>query len=1117
MPNENHPKSSSDSYLNFSNLNGQKNGQLQRQVKLNIEAGASILIIGAGPIIIGQGCEFDYSGTQACKILKSLGFKVILINPNPATIMTDPETADIIYIEPIHSKILEQVIAKERPQALLPTVGGQTALNAAMELEDLGILKKYNIKLIGAKKEAIENAEKRSLFNKVVNSIGLKTPKNITVNSSAKIEEAFEFIGVPAIIRPSFTLGGLGSGIVYSKQEFFAISASGMKFSPINEIQIDEFLLGWKEFELEVIRDKNDNCIVVCAIENIDPMGVHTGDSVTVAPVLTLRDKEYQEMRDASFKIMRSIGADTGGSNVQFAVNPNNGALRVIEMNPRVSRSSALASKATGYPIAKVAAQLAVGYTLNEIRNDAVPIIPASFEPALDYIVVKIPYFNFEKFPNAKKNLSSSMKSIGEVMAIARSFPEALQKALCSLEQKFDGLSEVLPLDLSISEIKERLTQLSSNKILIIAEALRRGLTIEEIHELTKYDYWFLSHIRALINAEEEIKESLPQVFAGLAQEKEKTKISLLNYKKLGFSDSRIAKLVNKEEAEVRALRQELKVWPVYKHVDTCAAEFSSDIAYLYSTYEGDGIDEPACEAAPSNRKKVIVLGSGPNRIGQGIEFDYSCVHAILGIKELGLEAIMLNCNPETVSTDYDISDKLYFTPLTLEHVLDIIEKEQLAGELLGVILQFGGQTPLKLAKPLQDYKTKILGTSFESIDISEDRNKFNNLVSELGLKKPDNIICHNIEAVRISAEKIGFPLIIRPSYVLGGRAMAIIYEDEQLEQYLAENIDVLENGPLLIDKFLLDAVEIDVDAICDSQEVYIAGIMEHIEEAGVHSGDSAFVLPPQKVSLSSIEEIKKQTEKIALALKVIGLINIQFAIKEKEVFILEVNPRASRTVPFIAKATNLPISRIATKVILGQKLKSFNLKPYNEYLLEYIFVKQPVFAFEKFPGADILLGPEMKSTGEVMGIAHDFASAFAKAYIASGNKLPTQGNVFLSVKDEDKEKLVEIALTLANLGFELFATYGTAKYLGDHNIPSIIINKVKEGTPHIVDMILEEKIDLVINTTSHYLKSIEDSLSIRSSAVAGRIPCSTNIHSALALVNAIKKVKETGLEVYRR
>ncbi|AHX11169.1 carbamoyl-phosphate synthase, large subunit [Neorickettsia helminthoeca str. Oregon] len=1062
----------------------------------------TIMVIGAGPIIIGQACEFDYSGTQACRVLKKHGHRVVLINPNPATIMTDPETADVVYIEPITSKMIESIIILEKPDKLLPTVGGQTALNAAMELVAKGILAKYGVQLIGASKEVIENAEKRSLFNSIMREIGLQVPKNMVVTHVNEIEQALEFIGIPAIIRPSFTLGGLGGGVATTRFEFFKIINEGLKFSPVSEVQVDESVLGWQEFELEVVRDSAGNAIVVCPIENTDPMGVHTGDSVTVSPIFTLRDEEYQLMRDAAFKVLNRIGVNTGGANVQFAVNPENGEIRVIEMNPRVSRSSALASKATGYPIAKVAAQLATGLTLPEICNDAVPKIPASFEPVMDYVVVKIPRFNFDKFLCAKHQLSSSMKSVGTTMAIGRCFQEALQKAFCSLEQGFDGLNRILEGTISREEVSWKLSSLIPNKILIIADAMRMGFSIEEIAKLSKYNEWFLLQIQVLVELENEIKT------ANLSP------IVVLKWKKRGFSDSRIATLRGCNESEIRKIRKEMSVLPVFKKVDTCAAEFESDIMYLYSTYEGDTFTRAECESSPSDRKKVIVLGSGPNRIGQGIEFDYTCVHAIAAIKEMGYEAIMLNCNPETVSTDYDISDKLYFTPITVEAVLDILEKESERGELLGVILQCGGQTPLKLAKAIEASDTRIIGTSFTAIDTAEDRESFNQLIAKLDMSQPNNTIAFSREDVARGVDEIGFPMIVRPSYVLGGESMQIIYDTEMLADYLGKHNQIFNGSSLLLDRFLLDAIELDVDAISDGEDVYVAGIMEHIEEAGVHSGDSAFVFPPQKLSSQLLRKIKDYTRRIALTLNVIGFLNIQFAIEEDEIYVLEVNPRSSRTIPFVAKALGIPLAKIATKVMLGKKLKDFRLEDYECYL-KHVFVKQPVFSFEKFPESDVLLGPEMKSTGEVMGIGEDFNTAFAKVCIASMKKLPVSGNVFFSIRDEDKLKSVEIAKILSELRFTIFATKGSAAFLKDHNIDAIAVNKVKEGSPHVVDMIMNSEICLVINTCSHVIESVRDSMSIRSSSIINQIPCCTNIHSALALVRGIKKIAEGNLPVY--
>ncbi|ACT69213.1 carbamoyl-phosphate synthase large subunit [Neorickettsia risticii] len=1067
------------------------------------EKKSTILVIGAGPIVIGQACEFDYSGTQACRILRKCGYKVVLINPNPATIMTDPDTADVVYIEPINIGIIESIIAIERPDKLLPTVGGQTALNIAIELFDSGILSRYGVELIGASKRVIENAEKRSIFNQIMSEIGLQVPKNTMVTHVNEIEKAFEFIGVPAIIRPSFTLGGLGGGVATTKFDFFTIINNGLKFSPVSEVQVDESVLGWQEFELEVVRDSVGNSIIVCSIENTDPMGVHTGDSVTVSPILTLRDEEYQEMRDAAFKVLDCIGVTTGGANVQFALNPENGELRVIEMNPRVSRSSALASKATGYPIAKVAAQLAAGFTLPEIYNDAVPTIPASFEPAMDYVVVKIPRFNFEKFFHAEERLSSSMKSVGTTMAIGRCFQEALQKAFSSLEQGLDGLNTVLDPNVSRDVIERKLRSLIPNKILVIADAIRAGFDIKEIAYLSKYNEWFLLQIDELVNLENEIKSV------------DFSPNRLLIWKKKGFSDSRIASLKGCDEAFVRSTRKRMGIMPVFKRVDTCAAEFESDIKYLYSTYEGDTVTQPECEAYPSDRKKVIVLGSGPNRIGQGIEFDYTCVHAISAIKELGYEAIMVNCNPETVSTDYDISDKLYFTPMNVESVLDIVERESEKGELLGVVLQCGGQTPLKLARAMHENNVRIIGTGFASINTAEDRKSFNSLVAELEMLQPKNAIVFARGEIAENVKKIGFPLIVRPSYVLGGESMQIIYDDAMLENYLERHTQLFNGSSLLLDKFLVNALELDVDAISDGEDVYIAGIMEHIEEAGVHSGDSAFVFPPQKLSEEILERIKSCTKKVAIALNVVGFLNIQFVIDGRDVYVLEVNPRSSRTIPFVAKALGIPVARIATKVMLGMKLRDFQLKRYEDYL-QHVFVKQPVFSFEKFPESDVLLGPEMKSTGEVMGVGDDFDTAFAKVCMASMRKLPTSGKVFFSIRDEDKLKSVEVAKILSELQFTILATKGSAAFLEKHNIDAVTVNKVKEGSPHVVDMIMNSEISLVINTSSHVLESVRDSMSIRSSSIINQIPCCTNIHSALALVRGIKKIVKCKLPVYR-
>ncbi|MBQ4875271.1 MAG: carbamoyl-phosphate synthase large subunit [Rickettsiaceae bacterium H1] len=1052
----------------------------------------SILIIGAGPIVIGQACEFDYSGTQACKALKEEGYKVILVNSNPATIMTDPEIADVTYIEPITKEFVGKIIAKELPDALLPTVGGQTALNCAMSLANEGVLAKYNVELIGANREAIEKAENRKFFSAVLDKIGLKYPKNTIISNMEQAHFALEEIGLPIIIRPSFTLGGAGGGVAYNKEEFLQMATRGLEMSPIHEIQVDQSIIGWKEFEMEVIRDRNDNCIIVCSIENVDPMGVHTGDSITVAPALTLRDREYQQMRDASFAIMREIGVETGGSNVQFAVNPDEDeSLMVIEMNPRVSRSSALASKATGFPIAKVAAKLAVGYTLDEIRNDCVPSILASFEPTIDYIVTKIPRFNFDKFGTVKPELSSTMKSVGEVMAIGRSFSESLQKALCSLETGLTGLNEILPKNLAPEDVRIELAKIRPNRLLVIADAMRYEISIDEIYDITKYDKWFLAHIARIISVENNIKEK------GLSND-------LLGIKQMGFSDARLEELTGNK---IRELRKEQKVIPVYKHVDSCAAEFDTETAYMYSTYE-NGFE---CEAKISNKQKVIVLGSGPNRIGQGIEFDYVCVHGVQAIQEMGIEAIMINCNPETVSTDYDISNRLYFSPLMAEFVLDIIEKEEQKGNLLGVIVQFGGQTPLKLAKILESNGIKILGTDCAAIDHAEDRDKFKQLLKFLGLKQPKNAICYDIKELYEKTDLIEFPLVIRPSYVLGGQSMRVIGNYNELENYLIENKKIFDHGALLLDSFLTDAIELDLDLITDGEQVYVAGISEHIEEAGIHSGDSSCVLPPDKIGVEIRNEIKKQAESIAIALKAKGLVNIQFAVKDNDIYVLEVNPRASRTIPFIAKATNTKLAQIATQIILGKKLSEFNLSDLDD--LQHISVKSSVFPFSRFLGSDILLGPEMKSTGEVMGIDKDFGSAFAKAHIGGGNILPLGGTVFISVKDADKEKTVKIVETLLSIGFTIVATGGTARFLNNKRINADLINKVRQGRPHIVDMLLSDKISLVINT-SEGSKSIADSASIRTTTLAKKIPYCTTMTAAFALTFAIKKIKSNGFSV---
>lgn len=1066
----------------------------------------SILVIGAGPIVIGQACEFDYSGTQACKALREEGYRIILVNSNPATIMTDPEVADATYIEPITPEIVAKIIEKEKPDAVLPTVGGQTALNCALELDRNGTLKEHGTFLIGANGDAIEKAENRDLFNKAMEKIGMEVPRNAIAHSIEEAREALEFIGLPAIIRPSFTLGGAGGGVAYNKEEFEQIVLSGLDASPTDEVLIDESIIGWKEYEMEVVRDKADNCIIICSIENVDPMGVHTGDSITVAPALTLTDKEYQIMRNASIAILREIGVETGGSNVQFAVNPENGRLIVIEMNPRVSRSSALASKATGFPIAKVAAKLAVGYTLDEIMNDCTKATPASFEPVIDYVVTKIPRFTFEKFHGAKEELSSCMKSVGEAMAIGRNFQESLQKALRSLETGLDGLNEV-----EIKHYQEggddgplraALAKTSPRRLLVIAQCFRYGMTLGEIHEITKFDPWFLEQIKQIVDAESAIQKN------GIPQDK----ISLLNLKKQGFSDARLAQLTDQKQKEVAKLRHDLDVRPVYKRVDTCAAEFESVTPYMYSCYEGDGITKPECEAFVSDKEKIIILGGGPNRIGQGLEFDYCCVHASYALNEAGYETIMVNCNPETVSTDYDTSDRLYFEPLTEEDVIELVRVEQQKGTLKGVVVQFGGQTPLKLSQSLEEAGIPIIGTSPDAIDLAEDRERFKKLLNDLNLRQPDNDICLTQEEVEKRAEDMGFPVVVRPSYVLGGRAMEIVYDSQGLGRYLQKNASVFETGPLLLDSFLSEAIEVDVDAISDGTNVKVAGIMEHIEEAGIHSGDSACSLPPHSLKPAIIEEIKEQARALALALNVKGLMNIQFAIKGSTIYILEVNPRASRTVPFVAKATGVPIAKIAARVMAGESLNDFKLD--DQQKLNHVAVKEVVFPFSRFPGVDVILGPEMKSTGEAMGVDKTFDRAFAKAQMGSGNMFPLEGKVFISVKDRDKKHIEPLARSLSEVGFQLVATKGTALFLADKGIDVEAVNKVREGRPHIVDMMKDGEINLVINTTEG-IQAIADSFSIRQTALLDRISYCTTVAGAKALVKSISQLKkDKGLEV---
>ena len=1063
---------------------------------------SSILIIGAGPIIIGQACEFDYSGTQACKALKDEGYRIILINSNPATIMTDPNVADATYLEPITPEIVTSIIAKERPDAILPTMGGQTALNTALKLHERGILEEYNVELIGAKPEAIAKAEDRSLFRSAMDKIGLESARSTTIKAIDEAEGALNLVGLPAIIRPSFTLGGEGGGIAYNKAEYLKIISNGLRLSPVTEVLIEESLLGWKEFEMEVVRDRADNCIIICSIENVDPMGVHTGDSITVAPALTLTDKEYQMLRNASIAVLREIGVDTGGSNVQFAICPNTGRIIVIEMNPRVSRSSALASKATGFPIAKIAAKLAVGYTLDELVNDITKIIPASFEPTIDYIVTKIPRFTFEKFSGSEPYLSTSMKSVGEAMAVGRSFQESLQKALRSLETGLTGLNEVkLPVtknELTKDDLHGWLSQQTPDRILRIAQSIRYGMSIEEINATTKWDTWFLNEISSIIDLEKKlIKSGLPL-----------NKSELLSLKCAGFHDKRIADLTNYRETEVTQLRMSLNIHPVFKRIDTCAAEFASETAYFYSSYEED--ENAECESNPSSREKIVILGGGPNRIGQGIEFDYCCVHAAYALSNAGYETIMVNCNPETVSTDYDTSDRLYFEPLTSEDVIEILLKEQVRGTLKGVIVQLGGQTPLKIAGNIEAAGIPILGTSPDSIDLAEDRERFQQLINRLSLTQPENgVATSSVEAIDI-VKRIGLPAVIRPSYVLGGRAMEIVHQLSDLEQYMLQAVKVSGENPVLIDRFIENAIEVDVDALCDSKDVFIAGVMEHIEEAGIHSGDSACSLPPQTLPNNVLEEIYKQTRALAFALNVIGLMNVQFAIKDDKVFLLEVNPRGSRTVPFVAKSTGNEIAKFAARIMSGEKLSEIPLISLKQ---EHVSVKEAVFPFARFPGVDVFLGPEMKSTGEVMGIDCEFEIAFAKSQLAAGVDLPINGTAFVSIKDEDKPAFVDICTSLANIGFEILATEGTTKYLRDNGIYAKRVNKVFEGRPHAVDAMLSSEIDLVFNTAKG-AASIRDSLSLRQTALTNNIPYYTTVSGSRAAVTAINALQKTKLSV---
>ncbi|MCX7589272.1 carbamoyl-phosphate synthase large subunit [Phenylobacterium sp. 58.2.17] len=1082
---------------------------------------SSILIIGAGPIVIGQACEFDYSGVQACKALRAEGYRIVLVNSNPATIMTDPDVADATYIEPITPEMVEKIIAKERPDALLPTMGGQTALNTALALEERGVLAKYGVEMIGAKAEVIDKAEDRQKFRDAMDKLGLESPKSKAAHSMDEAMEGLEFVGLPAIIRPSFTLAGTGGGIAYNVEEFKEIVERGLDLSPTTEVLIEESVLGWKEYEMEVVRDKADNCIIVCSIENIDPMGVHTGDSITVAPALTLTDKEYQRMRAASIAVLREIGVETGGSNVQFAVNPADGRMVVIEMNPRVSRSSALASKATGFPIAKVAARLAVGYTLDELMNDITGATPASFEPSIDYVVTKIPRFAFEKYPGSEPTLTTAMKSVGEVMAIGRTFAESLQKALRGLETGLTGLDEVEiegahDAETGRAAVIRALGQPTPDRLLVIAQAFRHGLSVEEVNAACSYEPWFLRQLQALIAVEAQIRDrGLPATAAEFRAVKAQ-----------GFSDARLAKLTHTTEAEVREQRRAHGVRPVFKRIDSCAGEFRAATPYMYSTYETGVLGQiPECESEPSDRKKAIILGGGPNRIGQGIEFDYCCCHAAFALDDIGVESIMVNCNPETVSTDYDTSDRLYFEPLTAEDVLELIAVEQARGELLGVIVQFGGQTPLKLAKPLEDAGIPILGTSPDAIDLAEDRERFQQLLHKLKIAQPVNAIARSREEAFDGAHKVGYPIVIRPSYVLGGRAMEIIRDDEQLERYVNTAVQVSGDSPVLIDQYLSRATEVDVDALCDDAgQVFVAGVMEHIEEAGVHSGDSACSLPPFSLKPETIAELKRQTEAMARALEVRGLMNVQFAIEEPHsdaprIYVLEVNPRASRTVPFVAKTIGQPLASIAAKLMAGEKLASFNLteKPYD-----HIAVKEAVFPFARFAGVDTVLGPEMRSTGEVMGLdwirpgetnGAAFARAFAKSQLGGGVKLPKAGSVFVSVKDSDKPWIVEPVKLLLAQGFKILATAGTGGYLAEQGLEVEQVKKVLEGRPHIVDAMKNGEVQLVFNTTEGK-QSLADSFEIRRTALMMKTPYFTTAAGALAAAQAIVATVEDTLDV---
>jgi carbamoyl-phosphate synthase large subunit len=1066
----------------------------------------SILIIGAGPIVIGQACEFDYSGAQACKALRAEGYRVILVNSNPATIMTDPGLADATYVEPITPEMVEKIIIRERPDALLPTMGGQTALNTAMQLDASGALARHGVELIGARAEVIDRAEDRLKFRDCMAAIGIESPRSAIAHNLAEARAALDQVGLPAVIRPSFTLGGTGGGIAYNREEFEQIVAGGIDASPTDEVLIEESVLGWKEYEMEVVRDSADNCIIVCAIENVDPMGVHTGDSVTVAPALTLTDREYQRMRDASIACLRAIGVDTGGSNVQFALNPADGRMLVIEMNPRVSRSSALASKATGFPIAKIAAKLAVGYTLDELANDITRTTPASFEPTIDYVVVKIPRFTFEKFPGTPALLSTSMKSVGEGMAIGRSFAEALQKGLRSMETGFSGLDEIAPPgDGGPDAFRAALSAPHPDRLLMAAQALRAGLSVEDIHASCRFDPWFLRELERIVAAEREVAA------LGLPQEAG----ALRRLKALGFSDRRLAELAGTDEPAVAALRASLGVVPVYKRIDTCAGEFASATPYMYSTYEG-GYGTPLCEADPSDREKIIILGGGPNRIGQGIEFDYCCVHAAYALKEAGFETVMVNCNPETVSTDYDTSDRLYFEPLTAEDVIALVRREQSNGRVLGCIVQYGGQTPLKLSQALAAAGIPILGTSADAIDVAEDRERFQLLLRRLGLRQPDNGIARSTKEAEAVAERVGYPVVIRPSYVLGGRAMEIVYDRAGLQRYMREAVRVsgdasFKAGPVLLDRYLNDAIEVDVDCIADGETVYVAGVMEHIEEAGIHSGDSACVLPPYTLSPSIVTELKAETEAMAKALGVVGLMNVQYAIKDDVVYVLEVNPRAARTVPFVAKATGVPVAKIGARVMAGAKLAEFRLD--DEAIAAHVAVKEAVFPFARFPNVDTILGPEMKSTGEVMGLDSSFERAFAKSQLGAGVKLPAGGTIFLSVRDADKHALPALARRLTEMGFAMLATRGTAARIREAGLAVKTVNKVLEGRPHCVDAIRSGEVQLVINTAAG-AQSVADSFDIRRSALTHGVPHYTTLAGARAAVHALAALRAGTLEV---